>query len=44
VQELVDYYSRTPDHPGGVRLDEEFELPSGIQRIDISPGVVVVVQ
>ena len=44
VQELVDYYSRTPDHPKGVRLDEPFELPAGIRQIDLSPGAAVVVQ
>jgi hypothetical protein len=44
VQELVDYYSRTPDHPKGVRLDSYFELPAGIRQIDLSPGAAVVVQ
>jgi hypothetical protein len=44
VEELVDYYSRSPDHPDGLRLDQEFELPAGIQRIETSPGAAVVVQ
>ena len=44
VQVLVDYYSRTPDHPQGVRLDQEFELPARIQHIEISPGTAIVVQ
>jgi hypothetical protein len=44
IEELVDYYSRTPDDPDGVRLDQEFELPAGIQRIDLAPGTAVVVQ
>jgi hypothetical protein len=44
VQELVAYYSRTPEHPNGHRLEEEFELPSGIQTIEMSPGAAVVVQ
>ena len=44
VQELVAYYSRTPDHPAGHRLDEEFELPASIDRIETSPGSAVVVQ
>lgn len=44
VQELVSYYSRTERHPGGRRLDEEFELPAGIQTIEMSPGAAVVVQ
>jgi hypothetical protein len=44
VQELVEYYSRTPDHPDGHSLDDEFDLPAGIQTIEISPGAAVVVQ
>jgi hypothetical protein len=44
VQELVSYYSRTENHPGGRRLDEEFALPAGIQTIEMSPGAAVVVQ
>jgi hypothetical protein len=44
VQELLSYYSRTDRHPGGRRLDEEFELPAGIQTIEMSPGAAVVVQ
>jgi hypothetical protein len=44
VQELVAYYSRTPEHPDGHRLDEEYELPAGIQTIEITPGAAVVVQ
>jgi hypothetical protein len=44
VQELVDYYSRTPERPSGVRIDEEFALPSGIQGIELRPGMAVVVQ
>ena len=44
VEELVDYYSRTPDHPQGIRLDQEFELPAGIRQIELSPGTAVVVQ
>ena len=44
VQELVSYYSRTPGHPSGRRLEEDFELPAGIQSIEMSPGAAVVVQ
>jgi hypothetical protein len=44
VQELLSYYSRTPGHPSGRRLDEDFELPAGIQSIEMSPGAAVVVQ
>jgi hypothetical protein len=44
VQELVDYYSRTADHPDGVRLDAEYALPVGIQEIELTRGAAVVVQ
>ena len=44
VQELVDYYSRSPERPNGLRLDDEFALPAGIRDIELSPGTAVVVQ
>jgi hypothetical protein len=44
VQELVDYYSRTPERPDGLRLDREYTLPAGIQAIELRPGLAVVVQ
>lgn len=44
LQELASYYSRTPDLPMGIRLDDAFELPAGIRRIDVGPGQAVVVQ
>jgi hypothetical protein len=44
LQELVGYYSRTPDRPEGVRLDETFALPAGIRQVEIGKGQAVVVQ
>jgi len=44
LQELVGYYSRTPERPEGVRLDETFALPSGIRQVEIGRGQAVVVQ
>jgi len=44
VQELVAYYSRTAEHPNGHQLDEEWEMPAGIQTIEMTPGAAVVVQ
>jgi hypothetical protein len=44
LQELVSYYSRTPDHPQGVRLDDQFELPANIQAIEVGERQAVVVQ
>ena len=44
LQELVSYYSRTPDNPAGVRIDSPFLLPARIQQIEVGPGQAVVVQ
>jgi hypothetical protein len=44
VQELLSYYSRTPDKPQGIRLDDPFELPANIRQIDVGQGQAVVVQ
>ena len=44
LQELAAYYSRTPERPLGLRLDDAFELPAGILRIDMGLGQAVVVQ
>jgi hypothetical protein len=44
LQEVVSYYSRTPDHPQGLRLDDAFELPANIRQIDVGQGQAVVVQ
>ena len=44
LQELVSYYSRTADHPDGVRIDTPFQLPAKIQQIEVGQGQAVVVQ
>jgi hypothetical protein len=44
LQELVSYYSRTEDHPNGVRIDQPFALPAGIQQIEVGQGQAIVVQ
>jgi hypothetical protein len=44
VQELLSYYSRTPDKPQGIRLDDPFELPANIRQIEVGQGQAVVVQ
>ena len=44
LQELLSHYSRTADHPDGVRLDQPFELPANIQKIEVGSGQAVVVQ
>jgi hypothetical protein len=44
LQELVTYYSRSPDYPAGLNLDDPFELPVRIQEIRLRQGQAVVVQ
>jgi hypothetical protein len=44
LQELVSYYSRTPERPQGVRLDDIFPLPARIRQIEVGTGQAVVVQ
>lgn len=44
VQQLLSHYSRTPDQPDGVRLDEPFDLPVSIREIRVQPREAVVVQ
>jgi hypothetical protein len=44
IQELVSYFSRTPDNPAGVRLTDTFELPVHIREIELARGHAVVVQ
>ncbi len=44
LEELLSYYARTPEHPEGVRLNQPFDLPANIRRIEVAPGQMVVVQ
>lgn len=44
LQELVSYYSRTPETPAGISIDEPFQLPAAIQEIRIGQGSAVIVQ
>lgn len=44
IDELLAYYTRSADHPSGVRLEEPFELPSAIERIDVVTGQAIVIQ
>lgn len=44
VHELLAYYTRSETNPGGVRMEEPFELPSAIDRIDVATGQAVVIQ
>ncbi len=44
LQELLSYYSRTPENPAGINMDEPFQLPAAIREIRIGQGSAVVVQ
>lgn len=44
IDELLAFYTRTDDNPAGMRLGEPFELPSEIERIDVTTGQAVVIQ
>jgi hypothetical protein len=44
LQEALTYYSRTPDDPDGINLDAPFDLPAGIDKIEVGQGQAVVVQ
>jgi hypothetical protein len=44
LQELLSYYSRSPERPQGVRLDDTFALPASIRQIEVGQGQAVVVQ
>ncbi|HYT69454.1 MAG TPA: hypothetical protein VEL51_23750 [Vicinamibacterales bacterium] len=44
LQELLSYYSRTPENPAGINMDEPFHLPSAIREIRVGQGNAVIVQ
>ena len=44
LQELVAYYSRSPEYPRGINIDEPFPLPARIRQIEVRRGEALVVQ
>jgi hypothetical protein len=44
LQEIVGYYSRTPQNPAGIGLDDPFALPARIREILVERGQAIVVQ
>jgi hypothetical protein len=44
LQELVTYYTRSPEMPQGFNLDKPFDLPAHIRQVDIQRGAATVVQ
>ena len=44
LQELVTFFSRTPENPNGFDIDAPFNLPAKIREIAVNRGEAVVVQ
>jgi hypothetical protein len=44
LQELLSYYSRTPDTPDGIDMDAPFHLPARIKEIKVGVGTATIVQ
>lgn len=44
LQEIVTYYTRTPEFPNGINIDDPFTLPAAIQKIDVQPGRATIIQ
>ena len=44
LQEIVSYYSRSDDFPNGINIDDPFDLPAAIRRIDVGQARAVIVQ
>ena len=44
LQEIVSYYSKSDDFPNGINIDDPFNLPAEIRRIDVAPARALIVQ
>jgi hypothetical protein len=44
LEELVQFYTRTPERPQGLDLDEPFELPANIRTVVLETGRATVTQ
>lgn len=44
VQELVAFYTQTPENPAGVDLDRPFPLPAAVRAIELAPGQATIIQ
>jgi hypothetical protein len=38
LAQMVNYFTRTPENPKGSSIDDTFEMPAAIQRIDVESG------
>jgi hypothetical protein len=44
IQELLSYYSKTPENPSGINMDDPFELPANIREIRVGKAEATIVQ
>jgi hypothetical protein len=44
LQEIVSHYSRSPEKPQGIGLDDPFPLPANIREIQVGLGQAIIVQ
>jgi hypothetical protein len=44
LQEIVSYYTRTPDFPNGIGIDNPFDLPAAIDKIDTAERRALILQ
>lgn len=44
LQELVSFYTKTPEHPAGFAIDKPFELPAKIRTVETQRGTATIVQ
>lgn len=44
LDEIVGYYTRSPERPSGLSLDDPFVLPAAIREIQVTRGQAVVIQ
>ena len=44
LQELLSYYSKSPENPEGINMDAPFELPAKIREIRVGAGTSTVIQ
>ena len=44
LQELVYYYTKTPDHPNGYTLDTPFEMGWNIRAVEFARGSATIIQ
>ena len=44
IQELLTFYSKTPENPAGINMDAPFELPANIREIRVGKAQATIVQ